>query len=58
MIDCEKSQADELYKQLSIYKIRSKVEILNLSNEFVVAAFGYEKFLTFDEAQDISWVLL
>ena len=31
LIDCEKSQADELYKQLSIYKLRSKVEILNLS---------------------------
>ena len=53
LIDCEKSQADELYKQLSIYKLRSKVEILNLSNEFVVAAFSYEKFLTFDEAQDV-----
>ena len=54
LIDCEKSQADELYKQLSIYKLRSKVEILNLSNEFVVAAFSHEKFLTFDEAQDVS----
>ena len=52
MIDCEKSQADGLFKQLSIYKLRSKVEILNLSNEFVVAAFSHEKFLTFDEAQD------
>ena len=52
LIDCEKSQADGLYKQLSIYKLRSKVEILNLSNEFVVAAFSYEKFLTFDEAKD------
>jgi folate-binding protein YgfZ len=54
LVDCEKSQADELYKQLSIYKLRSKVEILNLSNEFVVAAFSHEKFLTFDEAQDFS----
>ena len=53
LIDCEKSQADGLYKQLSIYKLRSKVEILNLSNEFVVAAFSHEKFLTFDEAEDI-----
>ena len=52
LIDCEKSQADGLYKQLSIYKLRSKVEILNLSNEFVVAAFSHEKFLTFDKAQD------
>ena len=52
LIDCEKSQADGLYKQLSTYKLRSKVEILNLSNEFVVAAFSYEKFLTFDKVQD------
>jgi folate-binding protein YgfZ len=54
LIDCEKPQADGLYKQLSVYKLRSKVEILNLSNEFVVAAFSQEKFLTFKEAQDIS----
>ena len=52
IIDCEKPQVDELFKQLSVYKLRSKVEILNLSNEFVVAAFSHEKFLTFDEAQD------
>jgi len=54
LIDCEKSQVDGLYKQLSVYKLRSKVEILNLSNEFVVAAFSHEKFLTFNEAQDIA----
>ena len=52
LIDCEKSQVDGLYKQLNTYKLRSKVEILNLSNEFVVAAFSYDKFLTFDEAKD------
>ena len=54
LIDCEKSQVDGLYKQLSTYKLRSKVEILNLSNEFVVAAFSYEKFLTFDKVQNKS----
>ena len=54
LIDCEKSQADGLFKQLNIYKLRSKVEILNLSNEFVVAAFSHEKFLTFNEAQDLA----
>ena len=53
IIDCEKSQADGLYKQLCIYKLRSKVEILNLSNEFVVAAFSQEKFLTFNGSKDI-----
>ena len=52
ILDCEKPQAEELFKQLSLYKLRSKVEILNLSNEFVVAAFSHEKFLTFDAAKD------
>ncbi len=54
LIDCEKSQIDGLYKQLVLYKLRSKVEILNLSNEFVVAAFSYKKFLTFEKAEDVS----
>ncbi len=52
LLDCEKPQAEELFKQLSLYKLRSKVEILNLSNEFVVAAFSLEKFLTFDKTKD------
>ena len=52
ILDCEKPQAEELFKQLSLYKLRSKVEILNLSNEFVVAAFSHQKFLSFDEAKD------
>ena len=54
LIDCEKTQAEGLFKQFTLYKLRSKVEILNLSNEFVVAAFSREKFLTFDEAKDQS----
>ena len=54
LVDCEKTQADGLFKQLSLYKLRSKVEILNLSNEFVIAAFSHEKFLTFDNAKDQS----
>ena len=52
-IDCEKSQAANLFKQLNAYKIRSKVEILNLSNEFVVASFSHEKFLSIKGSQDI-----
>ncbi|MDC3126632.1 folate-binding protein [Candidatus Pelagibacter sp.] len=54
LIDCEKTQSEGLFKQLNLYKLRSKVEILNLSNEFVVAGFSHEKFLTFDEAKDQS----
>ena len=50
--DCEKSQTEGLFKQLSVYKLRSNVEIMNLSNEFVVAAFNHEKFLSFENAKD------
>ncbi len=52
-IDCEKSQSEEIFKQLNLYKIRTKIEILNLSNEFVVASFGYEKYLTIENSKDI-----
>ena len=52
LIDCEKIQIENLYNQLDLYKLRSKVEILNLSNEFVVAAISYEKFLDFENSRD------
>ena len=52
-IDCEKDQCIEIFKQLNLYKIRSKVEILNLSNEFVVASFGYEKYLSIEGSKDV-----
>ena len=39
-LDCEKSQINELFNKLNSYKLRSKVEILNLSNEFVVACIS------------------
>ena len=52
LIDCTKSQIDDLYNQFKLYKLRSKVEILNLSNEFVIAIISKEKFLSFDNAKD------
>ena len=53
-IDCEKKQVDALFKQLIAYKLRSKIEIINLSNEFVVAAFSHKKFLKFERAKDFA----
>ena len=53
-LDCEKENIEDLYKQLDLYKLRSKVEILNLSNEFVIAALSREKFLTIENSKDIS----
>jgi len=52
-LDCEKKQVESLYKQLITYKLRSKVEIINLSNEFAVAAFSHQKFMSFEEAINI-----
>ena len=51
-LDCEKIQIDELFKQLSLYKLRSNIQILNLSNEFVVAALSYEKFKSLKGSED------
>ena len=51
-LDCEKKQIDSLFKQLSLYKLRSKIEITNLSNEFVVAVINYEKFLSLENSKD------
>ncbi len=53
-LDCEKIQIENLYNQLDLYKLRSKVEILNLSNEFVVAVLSNEKFLEFEGAKNLS----
>tara|TARA_Y100001970_G_scaffold221581_1_gene272353 strand:+ start:568 stop:1455 length:888 start_codon:yes stop_codon:yes gene_type:complete len=52
-IDCEKSQSEEIFKQFNLYKIRTKIEILDLSNEFVIASFGYEKYLTIKGSKDV-----
>ena len=48
-LDCPKYQIENLYKQLSLYKLRSKVEITNLSNEFVVATLSKDKFSEFEK---------
>ena len=51
-IDCEKNIIEELFDKLNQYKLRSKIDILNLSNEFVIAAINKEKFLSFESAKN------
>ena len=51
-LDCEKEIIDDLYKQLKLYKLRSNVEILNLSNEFVIASLNKEKFLEIENSKN------
>ena len=49
-LDCEKKNIGALFKQLSLYKLRSKIEILNLSNEFVIAVISKERFLDMENS--------
>ena len=51
-LDCELNQVESLISKLGIYKLKSKVEILNLSNEFQVAVISREKFLTLDNSKN------
>ena len=53
-LDCEKNISEELYKKIVSYKLRSKVEVLNLSNEFVVATFSNSKFLKFQGTKNLA----
>ncbi|MFL2879567.1 MAG: YgfZ/GcvT domain-containing protein [Candidatus Pelagibacter sp.] len=51
-LDCEKKQINDLFNKLNLYKLRSKIEILNLSNEFVVASISKEKFLSLENTKN------
>jgi len=53
LIECEKKITNELITRLTLYKLRSKVEILNLSNEFVVAVLNKKKFLSLENSKNI-----
>jgi len=57
LIDCEKNELENLIKTLNLYKLRSKIEILNLSNEFVVASISFDKYLSLDKNQEDSILL-
>ena len=48
--DNYKIELDNLFNQLNLYKLRSKVEILNLSNEFVIAVISKERFLDMENS--------
>ena len=44
LLDCSENSTEELFKNLSKYKLRSKVEIKDLSSEFVIGIINFEKF--------------
>ena len=53
-LDCEKNQVNQLIERLNVYKLNSKIEILNLSNEFEIAVISKEKFLTLKNSKDVE----
>ena len=46
LLDCDGNSVEELVKALSKYKIRSKIEIKDLSSNFVVGVINFENFKT------------
>ena len=54
LLDCELNQLDDLIKRLSIYKLNSKVEISNISNEFQIVVISNEKYLTLENSKNVE----
>ena len=44
LIECEKESTEEIIKLLNFYKLRSKVELIDLSEKYVAAIISLEKF--------------
>lgn len=57
LLDCNKIELENLVKILNLYKLRSKLEILNLSNEYSIAAIHYEKYLSLKNIQSLGFTL-
>jgi folate-binding protein YgfZ len=57
LLDCEKTEIDNLIKTLNLYKLRSKLEILNLSNEFIVATISFDKYLSLETNQEPGYTI-
>ena len=44
LVECEKESTEEIIKLLNFYKLRSKVELVDLSEKYVAAIISLEKF--------------
>jgi len=44
LLECEKESTEEIIKLLNYYKLRSKVDFINLNNQYVVLVISLEKF--------------
>ena len=44
LLECEKKSTSEIIKLLSFYKLRSKIDLVDLSEKYVAAVISIEKF--------------
>ena len=50
LIECEKKSAEEIIKLLNYYKLRSKVDFVNLNEKYVAVVISLEKFKEIDNS--------
>ena len=50
LIECEKESTEEIIKLLNYYKLRSKVEFINLSKKYIASVISLEKFKEIDNS--------
>ena len=52
LLDCEKSNVEQLIKIFSNYKLRSKVNFNNKSNNYVAAIISKDKFVSLENSKN------
>ena len=50
LLECEKKSTKEIIKLLNFYKLRSKIDFIDLSEKYVVAIISLEKFKEMDNS--------
>ena len=50
LIECEKKSSEEIIKLLNYYKLRSKVDFVNLNAKYLAAVISLEKFIEIDNS--------
>jgi len=50
LIECEKESTEEIIKLLNYYKLRSKVDLINVNKKYIVSIISLEKFKEIDSS--------
>ena len=53
-LDCELNQINGLINRLNVYKLNSKIEIINLSHKFQVTVISNEKFISINNSKNLE----